>query len=253
MSTVPESVMATLRKLAEMRVDRGCTPAEAALAASHLERLLEKHQLSMFDVKSGQYNEQVTEDQLRMGLKLVPQWAYSLARAVSKPHDCEYFSLKHYGGGVTADGRGEIVDVSITFVGHKSDVIVCQHLFTTLSRLLVGMADRDGKQIGRRGTHLFQFRKQYLVAAATEIFNRLWAERNAARAEQETKSASTALVVVKDRAVTEYVAKKHPNLRKVKTKVRRWDHDALDLGRKAGRSVPINKAVEGEKRQAITA
>ena len=112
-TAVPEEIMSKIRKLANFALQPSASAADVASAAAHLERLLEKYQLSLFDVVTQKYDEEVGETKVDVGHRL-PKWTYDLARAVAKPHDCDYFSSFRY-----QTGQGKVC--TMTFIGHKSD------------------------------------------------------------------------------------------------------------------------------------
>jgi len=240
-SEVPESVMDTLRRLSAMQVDRGCTPAEAARAAAHMARLLEKWQLSHFDIETNTYDEGVTEESADFDNKQVSnagvsEWVFLLAGTLSYVHDCRYFF------------RAAKTNIKITFVGHSSDAQVCQYLFLTLSRLLKEMGIRDGKVLKHSGSRLRKFLRQYLQSAVREVGLRLRAERDKAK---QAEVQSRALVVVKANAVNEYWERQHPDMVTDKKNRTPKDFDPVAhvLGENAGRKVEIRRGVEGGDNQ----
>lgn len=247
---VPEGIMDTIRRLAEMKVERGCTPAEAAAAAAKLEELLERWQLTLFDAQTQKYEEEIEEGVIEFG-RVLPQWTYALARACSRAHDCDYFGDYVYPPGQKARRV-------MRFVGHASDVQVSQYLFETLAKLLMEMADRDGRRMGRRHAELISFKCNFMEGAARVIGDRLWEERERARTAdvpvQRTPegipicpapdaSASTALVLVKEQAVKEYMKAEHPDVTVKKARAHAYDHRGYEMGKKAGAEVPIHKGV----------
>src|SRR5437667_234535 len=57
-----DEILEKIRRLFEIRVDRGATAGEAELAAAHAARLLQEYQLTMFDVRAETFDEQVVEE-----------------------------------------------------------------------------------------------------------------------------------------------------------------------------------------------
>lgn len=234
--TIDPRTLDLIRRLTEMRVDRGCTPAEAAAAAAHLARVLEKHQLSLFDVQKLTFAEDVVEEVRPVGGKVVPRWAHELAQAVSRPHDCEYFIRTAY------DPQAGRRRSEAYFIGHRSDAAVAAYLYEVLSRTLLAMADREGRAQGRRHAGLIRFRSHYIIAAAWEVRQRIEAERRQARG--EAALASRALVVVKEKAVEEYVRACHPKLKVIDHAPVDYDTGAIVAGGRAGREVELKKGIE---------
>lgn len=136
--SVDDKVLSKLKKLMNMTTERGCTPAEAAAAAAHVERILEEHQLSRFDVEGKKFDEEVVDEKAGVKLgRVVPAWSYAMASAVSKPHDATAIFV----------WSGEAY--TLHFVGHKSDVAVSSYLYVTLFPRLLRQADLDAARLGR--------------------------------------------------------------------------------------------------------
>lgn len=231
-----EDVIRRIRKLLEMRVDRGCTPAEAARAAAHVERLLEEHQLSLFDVEARTFDEGITTERLPLEQRRTSQWVCDLAFAVAKPHDCEWFVNRRQEWGRTTE-------LTVCFVGHASDAAVARYLYAFLSRVLQEMADRDGRAAGRSGHGLIRFRTSYLMAAAAVVYRRLREERREVRA---GSASSRALVEVKGQAVQAFVRRQYPDLKTVPRRQPDLDGEALAAGAEAARVVELRKGLPGD-------
>lgn len=230
--SVDDKVLSKLKKLMNMTTERGCTPAEAAAAAAHVERILEEHQLSRFDVDSKKFDEEVVDEKAGVKLgKVVPAWSYALASAVATPHEVvAIFSWTPHGEHV------------LRFVGHKSDASVSSYLYVTLFPRLLRMADVECVRLGRFGAGIKTFKRDFMLAAAQTIYVRLKEERDRVRAQNV---ASRDLVVVKKDAVEDYMKRRYPGAKTSRVKTDVKDLQAHARGLKAGDSIELRRGVEG--------
>ena len=237
-----DKVIKLIQKLANMRIDRGATPAEAAHAAAKIESLLEEHQLSMFDVEGKSFNEEMAQKSVELGVSLsvIPRYIWDLGYAVAMPHDCQIIVMP-----------SQLKGNNLTFVGYKSDVAVSRYLFITLHTSLWRMADTQGRVRKRSGAQFINYRNHFMSAAAQVIEERLTQERRDVR---QKSSNSRALVVVKKDAVNKYFEEQFPGCRPLKLTKSDRDDYAYHDGREAGRNVEMRKGVEGQhKQQALEA
>ena len=225
---VSEKIIGLIKKLQEMRVDRGCTPSEAAAAACRVQELLQQHQLSIFDVQSQTIEEDILTEDLHTGNR-TSSWEGALAVAVSKPHDCQVIKTR----------KGK--ESYIRFIGYVSDIEVSKYLFVVLSKTLADMADKQGRELGIVHGELRIFKQSFIMAAANVIYNRLMAERNFS----SNDSTCRALVITKDREVKSYVDNNYKNLKQGKCHAS-LSKAGLVLGERAGKTVALNKGIKGD-------
>ncbi len=235
-----------IQKLHEITVENGATPAEAERAAGHAARLLAEYNLSLFDVTSQTFDESVLEEDRFCDSAVTHLWIRSLSGCIGRPLDCKIYVTK------TWDRDAEKHKLKITFLGHKTDAEFAGYLWDMLSKALYAMATVSGKDAGRTSMALVAYRNQFIVHAAYQIEKRLDQEKENAEtlheAETGDKGTTTAMVLVKSTAISEYVEQK-PAFAKA-TNMRpssasRDDFKAQAAGYKAGKTIPIHKELEG--------
>lgn len=239
-----DSTINLIRKLHEITIDNGATPAEAERAAGHAARLLAEHNLSLFDVSANTFDESVSEEERTYPSSVRHPWISDLAHYIGSSLECKVYLDRRW------DDDADSAKVVITFVGHKSDAAVASYLWDTLSPVLYEMATNSGRSLGRNRADLVSYRNQFIRHAAIQIGKRLQLERTNAETihEAETgESPSTAMILVKTAAVEEYISSS-PKWSDAGTlpssKASRDDYRAQADGYRAGKSIPIRKGLE---------
>lgn len=265
-----DSIIQKIQKLLNMTVENGCTPAEAAHAAAKATEFMQRHGLSLFDVEAKTYGEQVTQEHRDLEWERLPSWVYSMAGAVARPNGCDYVVSQRreqrrdaHGWAVYRNSRPVIVTTNrLKFIGHTTDVKVVAYLYDTLSKALWVQSAKDCKRIGRSGASLAKARWDFMRGAASAIEERLEEENRKTeqlgqivpvhddgRGVEGTAPVSGqvygAMVLVKDKAVKDYMAKEFPHVKTVSRGTSRYDQDAVRSGYAAGKAIPIRKGVEG--------
>ena len=246
-----DAIIQRIQKLLAMTTERGCTPAEAAHAAAKAQEFMQRYGLSMFDVEAKTYGEKVEEEHRDLEFERVPAWVCKMAGAVARPNGCEYV--------LSWIRRGKRRTNCLKFIGHTTDVKIVAYLYQSLSKALWRQSAGDCKQLGRGGASLAKARWDYMRGAACAIEQRLTEE--AKRFEQSAGSAiepfasgpavNGAMVLVKNKAVEEYMAKEFPDLKTVHHRGSPRDHAAEQAGIAAGRSIPIRKGLERGEAQGL--
>ncbi len=231
-----EKVIELIRKLQAVQVSRGATPAEAARAAMHAQRLLEKHQLSLLDIEANTFDEDLTTEELPLPGQVRWNWFFDLANAVCYPLDCQYIISRRY------DRQDRKRHLTLKFVGYDSDAKVARYLFTYLSRVLQAMADRDGRAADRRGAALVGYRKAFMSGAAAVIYERLMEQKLA----RQQESNSRALVLVKQPKVDEFFSNQFPDV-EIFAAEDPADAAAVLDGRLAFKKVELDPALEEQE------
>ncbi len=250
-----EKVIELIRKLQNIKFERGANPNEVELAAVKIQKLLEEHQLTMFDVEQGKFDETVMEETVLIStpgeddsMTQVPGWAQELAASVSYPNDCRLV-FSHRPFMVEGAYTGKYVRV-INFIGHESDVKVATYLYAVLSRLLWHMGGRHARRSGITGAQQETYRKDFVIGAARAIHKRLREEKEVSKTSAQTGGKCTALVLVKTEKVKEYVDRTYANLRLMKGAVTR-NVGALIEGYQEGLKVPLRKGLQGQTQQYL--
>lgn len=224
--------------------------AEAQAFAAMLQQLLLKHKLDMTDIEyaAEMKDEPIVEQRaeyIRINGKRVYKdfpdveiverrrlWAEQLAAVIASA----------YASRILVSEGWSI----ITFVGHRSNVAICEFLFLTLLRSADKMSTTAAKSFrakqrrenGGAGMTDRGFRESWLEGFVTRIAQRLTEERNQfGKAEQQC----TALVRVNKEAlaVKNYVEEKHTKMAKEIGRARNFNHNGYLEGKKAADNMNI--------------
>lgn len=249
MARTREQVIELLAKLKEITFDNGATLEESKTAAAHVERLLAEHNLTMFDVETQEFKEDVTEEYLHTKGARLDQWVVRLSSEIGNSLNCRVFYRK-----TLKEGR---LVVRIAFIGHQADASVASTLYENLSRQLYTMGSIRGRENGRIGAELITYRSIFIRSAAREIGERLRERQKMSEtlAEVEEKpNVGTQMVHVKSAAVDRYIENTptYAKAKMVKNQSRTWDVDAARDGREAGQDIPLQRELGGKNVEMLT-
>jgi hypothetical protein len=195
-----EAVIRRIEKLLAIATCETANVHEAASAAQMAEKIMRKYQITHSDViatalKSG--HDMSTVDCMASAktngtrVKVVPPWASILASAVADFTDC--------GARIV---QGHDYQAYVRFYGYTPDVTMAKFMFDYLVSTNLRMCNEFKKTpaflIGGRG-ELSSYRRGVSVGIIRKINDLIAAKK----AEMATVSVSTALVVVKQGAITE--------------------------------------------------
>lgn len=170
----------TIRRLLQMTVENGASIQEAETAAAAIRRLLDKHGLTIEEIRA-------KHDQSQHGVEAashdtqwrrLPLWVKGLGASVAEGLDCR---MLH---------RGE----NILFLGFPPEPAVALYLFRVLSLELPRAADRQGRFLGFAGDELRDWKDSFLRGAGNRIGLRFLQERSQG-------NAAKALIVCKEDAI----------------------------------------------------
>jgi Protein of unknown function (DUF2786) len=216
-----------IRKLREVRFDRGATPAEAEAAAAHVQRLLQTHNLTLVDVDAKRFDEKIQVESRDRRQRRLDEWVVRLASEIALGVDCRTFFGRIYCSGL-------FFGYQVAFIGHKSDAAVAGFLWDSLSNLLWELGTSSGRTRGESRAGLIQYRNTFICAAAGEIGRRLRKEKEAAMPDQKT---GMALIHIKSAAIKEFIERdselsQSTNMRPSSAEFR---YAAVQEGREAGK------------------
>lgn len=220
----------------------GSNTQEHEIAAKLLHKLLEKHQLSMFDVENCRINEAVIEGDVKVDYRNTPSWLIALAGCVADGFDCRHL----YGYWISEKPKADVrsrVRRKFTFIGLKSDVEVATYFFNYLFETLWPMSESHGREKGFQRGDLYNYRNSFVIGACRAIRRRLMEERSAAEAAQNNVRA---LVRVKSKAVNEYMDREYINLRNADVSQHDTDWVGRHDGHIAGDNISLNKSISKE-------
>jgi hypothetical protein len=197
---------------------------EAALAASHAQRLLAEHNLAMTDIEAAHKPHKADKMETSVS-KSLPKWVRSLSAGVSTAFDCQ--AIHH-----PATGK-------MTFIGVGADVQIAAYTFTYLDRTVrklcrTYMKQYVGSTIANRHRELM--RHSYYLGAVSTINDRLREQR------AQTPVTTGALVPLKEGLIRQAM-KEIGNIRNMYSRRSYINTDAFTRGQTDGGQVGINKGI----------
>lgn len=228
-----------ISKLLRMAEDAS-SPNEAAIAANRARALMDKHQLSEWEVKDRVEDEFGTSQASRF-YSAVPLYLSTFAVQLAKFNDCQ---VRYEFGPVSHKKKiGEMpIGKCITFMGFKADVELATEMFKSLSDAVNRLCKEyfDEKGDGRK--YSVSLGGIFKRAALGEIARRLQAmtiERDAL-----TTSSGTSLVVLKADAVAEKFGLAKYTHKKTREIMNGEEREAAVQGMIRAKSIEIVKSVE---------
>lgn len=225
--TTTADVLDKIRKLLRMAQHQTSNPHEAALAASHAQRLMDEHNLSaaMLDLNDETAAERVIladgTDALDAWSRVVV-WKARLAVVVAKANACESIVR----GVVGKPGR------RLALIGRPSDIAATRYIYA----FIVAEADRLVGIHGRgQGA---TWRNNYLngiVDAVEEAFDR---QRDAFKAEHADQSTALMRIDAKALQTADAARRILPNTRE-RTHMHTVDDEARALGHAHGQRIRV--------------
>jgi len=152
-------IIEKIRKL--LALANSCNEHEAALAASHAQRLLSEHNLAMADIESEQKPQSADKVEATVS-KTLPKWVRYLSAGVCTAFDCQ--AIHH-----PALGK-------MTFIGVGADVQVAAYTFVYLDKTVRKLCSSYIKHHVNDGTPNRQrelMRQSYYLGAVSTITGRL--------------------------------------------------------------------------------
>jgi hypothetical protein len=220
-----------IRKL--LRLAESSNPNEAATAAAMAQKLLAKYNLARSDISAEAEKLQASSERKKTRQRL-EDWAFLLARVVSRAFDCEYFH--------------RVSSSETVFVGVDPSPEICGWLYHYLYKTLLRLASRHmrGPQCKRlRSTKSKRSARESFLAGAVYIIGARLKEQK-----RQTPVTPGALVPAVQAAITAAL----PDLRREKMKKApvggMRDGDWLS-GMTAASGIPLSKPLrEGESHES---
>lgn len=206
---------------------------EAALAASHAQRLLSEHNLAMADIEASHRPDKADKVETAVS-KTLPKWMRHLSAGVSNAFDCQAIHNP-------ATGK-------MTFIGVGADVQIAAYTFTYLDRTvrkLCGtyMKGHVSGTIANRHRELI--RHSYYLGAVSTIANLLREQK------VQTPVTTGALVLVKEGLIIQAM-QEIGNVRTIHNRRSYINGDAYNRGLADGGQVGINHGITGTPSRQIT-
>ncbi len=199
---------------------------EAALAASHVQRLLSEHNLAMADIEAVHKQEKADTVETDTS-KSLPKWVRHLSAGVSTAFDCQ--AIHH-----PASGK-------MTFIGVGADVQIAAYTFTYLDQTVrklcrTYMKHHVGGTVANRHRELM--RQSYYLGAVSTITARLREQK------VQTPVTSGALVPVKEGLIRQALHE-IGNVRTMYSRRSYINSDAYSRGQTDGGQVGIRHGITG--------
>lgn len=206
---------------------------EAALAASHAQRLLSEHNLAMADIESSVKPDKADTVEAQVS-KTLPKWVRHLSAGVSTAFDCRSV---HY----PSTGK-------LTFIGVGADVQIAAYTFAYLNRTIRRlcssyMKNQVSPTLANRHRELM--RQSYYLGAVSTVTTRLKVQK------MQTPITSSALVPVKEGLIKRAMDEIGPT-RTVRSRRSYINADAYTKGQDDGRLVGIHKGIGGTSSPQMT-
>jgi hypothetical protein len=197
---------------------------EAALAASHAQRLLAEHNLAMADLETAQKPDKADKVETAVS-KSLPKWMRQLSAGVSIAFDCQ--AIHH-----PASGK-------MTFIGVGTDVQIAVYTFTYLERTIRKLCSTYMKNhvvstIANRHRELM--RQSYYMGAVSTINLQLRVQKT------QTPVTTGALVPLKE-ALIRQAMNEIGNIKTMHSRRSYVNADAYNSGQTDGGMVGIHQGI----------
>lgn len=199
---------------------------EAALAASHAQRLLSEHNLAMADIESSVKPDKADKVETIVS-KTLPKWVRHLSSGICTAFDCQ--AIHHPSLG------------KMTFIGVGADVQIAAYTFAYLDKTVRKLCSSYIKHHVSDSTpnrHRELMRQSYYLGAISTINQKLREQK------VQTPTTPGALVPVKEGLIKMTMSEMGPT-RTVRSRRSYIDGHAYTKGQQDGHQVGINKGING--------
>ena len=214
----PNPVIEKIKKL--LALANSSNEHEAALAASHAQRLLSEHNLAMADIEAAHRPDKADRVETSAA-RTLPKWLRHLSAGVSNAFDCQ--AIHHPAAG------------KMTFIGVGADVQVAAYTFAYLDRTVRKLCTdymRHNVSSGIANRHRELMRQSYYLGAVSTINARLREQKTA------TPVTTGALVPVKEGLIRQAM-NDIGNIRTMHSRRSYINSDAYSRGQTDGSQVGI--------------
>ena len=219
-----ESILNKIKNMLDL-ADNAGTEHEAALAASMAHRFMEKHNLCMEEVSEFSTDDtEIREESVHKSGRLATWKMNLLHRGVAPVFNCRVIIYSMY--------RKR----TMKLVGTKDDMAIARVTFEYLVSAVERLAKRNVAGYGR------SYINSYKMGAVETICRRLKAQARENREEiqEQATKTGTALAVVKDANLKEYMSKYSGHYR---TSQSNMDYSGYGHGKSDGNQVGLNAQV----------
>lgn len=198
-----------------------------------LHSMLNKYQLSISEIKSSnvEVNEDIAEHVIDPQKKNISVLESNLLTILTEHHNCKFIIREGF------DYRGKKVSTKYVIIGHKSDRIFVEWLFLSIGINLTNRFKQFSKKY-KLGHGSKSYRSSFFLGAIDEIDKRFKEMNN------ESQANTTALVLVKQKNVDDFVGKRYPNLKSHAFNQPNIEYSSYLKGKEAGKTIALNRPVE---------
>lgn len=217
-------IIEKIRKL--LALSNSCNEHEAALAASHVQRLLSEHNLGMADIETSQKPEKADRMDTSVA-RTLPKWVRHLCSGVCNAFDCQAIHNP--------------ATATLTFIGVGADLQAAVYTFgyleKTVRRLCAAYMKHQGGS-GMTGRNRELTRHSYYLGAVSTINLRLTAQK------KETPVTPGALIPIKEGLIKQAM-NELGNMRICRSRKSYINSGAYLQGQADGNDVGIHRGIEG--------
>lgn len=234
-----DSILKKIKGALDKASSAACTPEEAQSALLAAQAMLQKYNIEMSDIETFEEKEGVQE----VIIPFTEDWEDILINGIRKYNFCD--AVKVADGRVSVVGkptniqvviylnsffRGEILRLSVKAY---SDMI--EEKRKMFADAMIPFDEKAAKQTLKN-----KFIKEYTMGCVDGVLSKMKMQTKQA---QISQPKLTALMVVNDKEVAEYMQQKYPNVVKGR-KPRRNDSDAYGKGHKDGSNIQARTAID---------
>ena len=228
-----ENILNKIKNMLELAANAG-TEHEAALAASMAHKFMEKHNLCMEEVSEFSVDDtEIREEAVHESGRLATWKMNLLHRGVAPVFNCRVLISSGY--------RKR----TLKLVGTKDDMAVARVTYNYLVHAVERLSKRHARGCGR------SYINSYKLGAVATICSRLKAQarENREEVQQYATKTGTALAVVKDANLVDYMSRYSGHYR---TSQSNRDHGGYSHGRSDGNRVSLNAQINGSSNNLIS-
>lgn len=225
-----ENILAKIKKLFshQKSAEKLGSIHEAEAFAAKIQKLLIQYNLSLKDISFEERKENITQSNFSCKIPSVSDTlGYSVFYPIAKWNLCRVYAFDK-------DGKNALI------IGTSENIEICKMIYEVVLEIFL----REGKRkykIGVREQGLDTYLREFLRGCAKGLDLKFKSERE----EIEKKEIGTsALVIVNDKAVVDYVQTKFKMAKSRSQTYKR--NDAFYDGVQTGRNVELNKKVNGK-------
>lgn len=208
-----EKLILLIKKLSVMTEDNGATENEALCAVSKIAELKKQYNIDLEELNFDEF--EATEETIDVGYIRIPRYLQCLINSLSTAFNCKVIK--------TTKNKKPF----FTIVGLPHDVVMCNHFYKYLSRILINESK------GRKNKNAF------CMGMIDSIMEKLMPVKEDSITEEQN-----AVVIHRNSAINKYIAAKIGPLKKRRTYIKRNKKEYSD-GKAKGKNVSLRTPVKG--------